>query len=383
MIEVQDIFREYGYEIIKKFNPPPHVQKAIRAIINCPTAELGGHMDTCDNEECDYTHISYNSCRNRHCPKCQALAKEQWIMARQNELLPVPYFHVVFTLPSELDLVALQNQKVIYNLLLKASAETIRELARDKKYLGAEIGLSSILHTWGQNLMLHPHVHMIVPGGGLTIDGKWQQSSDKFFIPVKVMAKKFRGKFLYYLQRAKLDFFGSQEYLKDANQFQILLSSLYQKDWYVYCKAPFKATYSVLEYLGRYTHRIAISNHRIISCENGNVTFKWRDYQDDSKEKIMTLSAIEFIRRFLLHILPPGFTKIRHYGLLASAVKKKKLALCRKLIGAKEFEELKEKLTTIELIKKLTGKDISVCPICGGSLTRRPLDRASPELTTA
>lgn len=376
MIEVQDIFREYGNSFLKQYNPPPHIHKVVRAIINCRTAALGGHVDTCD--ECGYTHISYNSCRNRHCPKCQALAKERWIMARQKELLPVAYFHVVFTLPNELNGIALQNQRLIYDLLLKASAETLQELAKDKKYLGAKIGLTSILHTWGQNLTLHPHVHMIVPGGGLTIDGKWRQSSKKFFIPVKVMSKKFRGKFLHYLQRAKLEFLGSQEYLKNNYQFNMLISSLYKKDWYIYCKRPFKTTNSVLEYLGRYTHRIAISNHRIMSCENGKVIFKWRDYSDGNKQKIMVLSAFEFIRRFLLHVLPPGFTKIRHYGLLASSVKKKNLNLCHKLTNSAYDIDSVEKLTTIELIKKLTGRDISICPICGCTLSR-----ASPYVATA
>lgn len=359
MIEAQDVFREHGNEYLGKYHPPPHVQKAVRAISTCRTAEMGGHMDKCD--ECGYTHVSYNSCRNRHCPKCQALSKERWIMAREDELLPITYFHVVFTLPSELNEFVMQNRKDIFNLLLKASSETIRELARDKKYLGAEIGLTSILHTWGQNLMFHPHVHMIVPGGGLTPDSKWVNSRKKFFIPVKVMAKKFRGKFLHYFKQRK-----------DASQYQNLISSLYQKNWYVYCKRPFKTTNSVLAYLGRYTHRVAISNHRIMSMQNGQVSFKWRDYKDGSKEKLMTISATEFMRRFLLHILPPQFTKIRHYGFLASAAKKKKLTLCKRLLKVKLLPP-KEKLSAVELMKKLTGRDISLCPSCGS-----PLARASP-----
>jgi predicted Zn-ribbon and HTH transcriptional regulator len=374
-IEVQDIFTAYGPEYLNRHAPPPHVQKVMRAIQNCRTSVMGGHTDVCN--ECGYTHISYNSCRNRHCPKCQALSKERWVMARGAELLPVPYFHVVFTLPSELDSVVFMNQETLYGLLFKASQETIRELARDKKYLGAEIGLTAILHTWGQNLTPHPHVHMIVPGGGLTADGKWKNSRKKFFIPVKVASKKFRGKFLYYLKKAELDFKGSQAYLKDAGQFDNLISSLYEKDWYVYCKRPFKTTNSVLEYLGRYTHRIAISNHRIVSCDNSQVVFRWRDYRDGSKVKLMTLSADEFIRRFLLHVLPPGFTKIRHYGFLASCVKSVKLALCQKQLF-KMIPDKPEPLSTIELIQKLTGIDITVCPICGS-----PLCRASPGVLTA
>lgn len=374
-VEIQDIFHLYGDEYVAAHKPPPHVQKAVRAIQNCRTAALGGHADIC--EQCGYTHVFYNSCRNRHCPKCQALSKERWIMARAAELLPIPYFHVVFTLPQELDEIVMQNQAVMYNLLFKASQETIRELARDNKYLGAEIGLTSVLHTWGQNLTLHPHVHMIVPGGGLTPCGKWRSSRKKFFIPVKVMAKKFRGKFLHYLSEAILDYCGEAAHLKDACQFHNLIVSLYRKDWYVYCKCPFKATGSVLEYLGRYTHRIAISNHRIIGCDNGQVSFKWRDYKNGGKEKVMVLSAEEFIRRFLLHVLPPQFTKIRHYGFLASAVKREKLTLCKKLTECKVYLP-NVNPDAIELIKRITGIDITLCPICGSRLTR-----ASPEYLTA
>ena len=376
MLEVQDIFREHWEAYQSKYNPPGHVQKAARSVIKCRTAELGGHVDKCD--ECEYTHISYNSCRNRHCPKCQGLSKERWIAARGEELLPVTYFHVVFTLPSELQGIAFQNQEAIYSLLFKASGETIRELAADKKYLGAEIGLTSILHTWGQNLMYHPHVHMIVPGGGLTADGKWRNTQKKFFIPVKVMAKKFRGKFLHWLRQAKLEFKGSQEYLADAIQFMNFVDSMHRKDWYVYCKRPFKTTNSILEYLGRYTHRVAISNHRIVSLKDGQVTFKWRDYKDNGKEKIMTISAFEFIRRFLLHVLPPGFTKIRHYGFLASAVKGVKLTLCKRLNGVKIFTLSYKHLSVAELMLKLTGRDITRCPRCGSTLAR-----ASPDALTA
>jgi len=362
MIEVQDIFQEFGQKFIERYNPPPHVCKTIRAISNCRTQALGAHADHCDN--CGYSHISYNSCRDRHCPKCQALRKEMWIMDRQAELLPVPYFHVVFSLPGDLDVIAMHNQDVIYNILFRASAETLKELAADPKYLGAQPGFISILHTWGQTLSLHPHVHMIVPGGGLTLENtQWKNCGKKFFLPVKVMGSKFRGKFLYYLKQAKLSFHGTQEYLADISQFDCLLSRLLNKDWYVYCKRPFKTTYSVLEYLGRYTHRVAISNHRILKFENAMVTFKWRDYSDHSAEKVMTLHALEFMRRFLLHILPPGFTKIRHYGFLGSAVKADKLTLCRRLLGCKPITKVI--ISTVELIEKLTGKDISLCPICG------------------
>lgn len=369
MLEVQDIFRQYGGEYLEAQNPPTHVWKAAKAIRACRTAELGGHVDVCD--ECGYQKVSYNSCRNRHCPKCQALSKERWILAREAELLPVPYFHVVFTLPDTLNALTMQNQRIVYDLLLKASAQTILELCADKKYLGAQAGVTSILHTWSQNLNFHPHVHMIVPGGGLSKDGKWIASRKKFFLPVKVMAKKFRGKFLCYLRNAGLRFEGKQKHLADETRFEQFLSGLYQNDWYVYCKPPFKTNRSVLQYLGRYTHRVAISNHRLVSLKNGEVTFKWRDYRDDCKEKRMTLSVGEFIRRFLLHILPPRFMKIRHYGLLASAGKKKKLTLCRRLTGMKPRPKASVPLTVGELMQKLTGRDIALCPVCGiGHLSR-------------
>ncbi|MCL2254849.1 MAG: IS91 family transposase [Lachnospiraceae bacterium] len=366
-VEVQDVFREHGSEYLNTYHPPPHIYKAVRAIINCRTNVPGGHSDFCN--ECDYTKISYNSCRNRHCPKCQALAKERWLMNRQAELLPVPYFHVVFTLPSELDEIVIHDKVPMYNLLLKASQETIRELAADKKYLGVKIGLTSILHTWGQNLTFHPHVHMIVPGGGLTKDGRFTHSSKKFFIPVKVMSRLFRGKFLFYFKRMlkSLEFHETAARFYDSSEE--LINSLYRKEWYVYCKRPFKTAHSILEYLGRYTHRIAISNHRIISVDDGKVTFKYRDYQDKSREKVMVLKADEFMRRFLLHILPPQFTKIRHYGILASAVKGRELTLCFKILGLTVFV-CGEPVGTAELIKMLTGIDIHICPVCGSGLAR-------------
>lgn len=280
-------------------------------------------------------------------------------MAREAELLPIPYFHVVFTLPSELDGLVLQNREIMFNLLFKASSETMRELAADKKYLGAEIGITSILHTWGQNLTFHPHVHMIVPGGGLTPDRRWREASKKFFLPVKVMAKLFRGKFLAYLSQSRSKL---KENWDDTN-WQRLTELLYKKDWYVYCKRPFKTSRSVLSYLGRYTHRVAISNHRIVSLQDGKVSFKWRDYKDDSKEKIMTLTAQEFMRRFILHILPPNFTKIRHYGLLASGCKRKKLALCKRLTGT--AHTVSQKLSAVELMLRITGRDITLCSVCG------------------
>ena len=360
MYEVQDIFNQYGDEYLERIKPPPHIHKAVRAIQNCRTATLGGHVDECD--ECGFTKISYNSCRNRNCPKCQGLAKERWVMDREADLLPVQYFHVVFTLPEELNVIVMHNREILLNLLFKASAETLMELARDEKYLGAETGFTSILHTWGQSLIFHPHVHMIVPGGGLTKSGNWVSSSKKFFIPVRVMGKLFRGKFLHALQEVRHRI----TELEGDDIWLDLVKTLYAKNWYVYCKRPFKTSHSVLQYLGRYTHRVAISNHRIVSIQEGKVSFKWRDYADGSREKVMTLTAGEFIRRFLLHILPPGFVKIRHYGFMGSAVKKKKLALCKRLTGAKVTEKTKlSAMSAIELMLRLTGRDITLCPCCG------------------
>jgi hypothetical protein len=258
---------------------------------------------------------------------------------------------------------------VVYTILFKAVAETLSELSADKKYLGATLGFTSILHTWGQNLMHHPHIHCIVPGGGLNSLGKWVDSRKKFFLPVKVLSRKFRGKFLYYLKQANLDFFGKQAYLIDSTCFSSLLSSLYKKEWVVYCKPPFKDASCVVEYLGRYTHKVAISNKRILSIENGCVNFKWRDYKDNSKWKVMTISVDEFIRRFLIHILPNRFMKIRHYGFLGNRNKESKLKICKQLTFTPIIQ--KEKASTLQLIQKIIGKDVSKCPNCGSDKLSR------------
>lgn len=381
MVEVQDIFAAYGDEYRDSRSLPLCHLKAMSAIESCRTAKLGGHVDTCD--ECGAARISYNSCRNRHCPKCQSLTKERWIDARKSDLLNVGYFHVVFTIPSCLNTIIYQNQRIVYNILFKSVAETLTELAASKKYLGADIGFTSILHTWGQNLMFHPHIHCIVPGGGLNKIGKWVNSRKKFFIPVKVLSRKFRGKFLFYLRQAhhdgQLQLFGDDLYLHNEVSFNRFLTPIYSKEWVVYCKPPFKNAACVVEYLGRYTHRVAISNNRIIKMENGMVTFKWRDYRDRNRWKIMTLSAMEFIRRFLIHILPDRFMKIRHYGLLGNRNKTKKLAVCKALTCTPIIQRVK--LSTQELIKKLTGKDIFLCPHCGiGKMVRSPALGNSPPL---
>jgi hypothetical protein len=377
MAELQDIFSQHGSTYQLNHRLFPNQQKVMRAIQQCRTATLGGHVDECD--ECGFMRISYNSCRNRHCPKCQTINKERWIEARKNDLLNVGYFHVVFTIPDLINSVAYQNQRVVYDILFKATAETLSELAADKKYLGAQIGFTAVLHTWGQNLMHHPHLHCIVPGGGLNSCGKWVSSRKKFFIPVKVLSRKFRGKFLFYLKQAKLEFHGTISYLQDPNKFHAWMSSLYQKEWVVYCKPPFKNAGYVVEYLGRYTHRVAISNHRIVKLEDGMVTFKWRDYKDKNKQKEMNVTADDFIRRFLIHVLPTGFTRKRHYGFLSPRNKTTKLKLCKKLTNTKIKNGPKIKLSTLELLQKLTGKDFSICPCCGVG----KLSRASPEKSTA
>jgi hypothetical protein len=349
MLEVQDVFSAYA-DIYRKNHKLSFMQhKAVNAILNCRTSALGGHADVCPN--CGDSHISYNSCRNRHCPKCQTLAKERWIDNRKADLLNVGYFHVVCTLPHELNSVIYGNQKDMYNLMFKCVAETLRELAADRKYLGADIGLTAVLHTWGQNLCFHPHVHCIVPAGGLNSLGKWVNSKKKFFLPVKAVSRKFRGKFLALLKQQKADL--PQE----------LYNTCYNKEWIVYCKPPFKTAACVVEYLGRYTHRIAISNNRLQIFENGQVTFKWRDYRDSSRWKAMTLSAEEFIRRFLMHTLPGGFMKIRHYGFLSSRGKQAKLPLCKKLTGTSLLP--KEKLTTEKLLIKILGRNPQACRSCG------------------
>jgi len=382
MVEVQDIFLKYGntYRTNHKLTLVQH--KAMSAIQKCRTSQLGGHKEVCDS--CGHTRISYNSCRNRHCPKCQALSKERWIDNQKSNLLNVGYFHVVFTIPDSLNSMTYQNQKAIYTLLFKTVAETLTELASDKKYLGAKIGFTSVLHTWGQNLIHHPHVHCIVPGGGLSSIGKWVNSRKKFFIPVKVLSRKFRGKFLYHLKQHyyqnRLEFHGSQTDLANHKDFEELLSSLYNKEWVVYCKPPFKNAACVVEYLGRYTHRVAISNKRIVSLEKDTVAFKWRDYKDDSKQKLMTLSADEFIRRFLIHILPDRFMKIRHYGLLGNRNKTTKLKLCKQLTHTSLVT--KEKASTLELIQKITGMDLSKCPICGSDKPKQFMSLGkSPPIT--
>jgi len=368
MIEVQDIFEQYGLAYIQSHNLSSVQSKAFRDILHCRTAAMGGHVDICD--VCGFQRNSYNSCRNRHCPKCQTLAKEQWIEKQEQNLLNVGYFHVVFTLPDDLNPVLYQNQKILYDLFFKAVSETLLELGLDKKYLGAKLGVTAVLHTWGQNLCYHPHIHCIIPGGGLTADGKWVYSRKKFFMPVKVLSRKFRGKFMAYFRQTKVSFQGSIDELNIPCLYDSFVSNLYQKNWVTYCKPPFKNAAKVVVYLGRYTHRVAISNNRILKLEEGLVTFNWRDYRDFNKVKVMTLTAEEFIRRFLMHVLPSGFRKIRHYGILAARDKSERISLCKKLTNTQVCAASSSR-TTLEILTDILGCNFNLCPRCGvGHLIR-------------
>ena len=360
MTNIQKILEIGLEEYLSENKTVGYKKKVIRAIKNCKTEEMGAHKYVCD--ECGYEEIAYNSCRNRHCPNCQTGKKLKWIEDRKEEVLNIKYYHIVFTIPSEIYGIAIQNQEKIYKILFKASAETLKELAADEKYLGGEIGFFSILHTWGQNLMFHPHIHCVVTGGGLTEIGKWIEKKEDFFIPVRVMSRKFRGKFLNYLRKEKIKFYGDNKYLEDPTNYDNLISDMYKKEWVVYCKEPFKNANSVIQYLGRYTHRVAISNERIVKVEKDTVTFKWRDYKDENKMKEMTITIQEFIRRFLIHILPPHFMKIRYYGILGNKNKKKKLLKCKILTRTKIVK--KEKLPALELLKQTLGKDFNLCPQC-------------------
>lgn len=366
MIELQHVFSRFADSFLDSH--PVHMEgiKATKAIVKCRTAAMGGHVDQCDS--CDDVKVSYNSCRNRNCPKCGNLKKEQWILDRTSELLPVSYFHTVFTVPHELNPLFLVNPKIMCTLLFKAASETLSKLALDPKFLGAQVGVTMVLHTWGQNLSFHPHVHCIVPGGGLSPAGcSFVRSKKKFFIPVRVLSKVFRGKFLSLLKKAidqqKVQPTCESIHDADPSFFSSLLVSLYEKDWVVYCKKPFKTPHHVVQYLSRYTHKTAIYNNRLHSMDEQSVTFRYRDYKDDSKVKSMKLQAMEFMRRFMMHVLPSGFQRIRYCGFLSNCNRKTKLQKCLRL--TRTPLKPKVKLTAMELIMKMTGKDISVCS-CGG-----------------
>ncbi|MEQ6378744.1 IS91 family transposase [Bacillaceae bacterium S4-13-56] len=365
-ITVQDIFRNHYDEFLEEHKVSKEQAKAAKAIINCRTSALGGHTHECDH--CGETRVSYNSCRNRHCPQCQGVEKEIWVDKRREDILNAPYFHAVFTMPKQLHMLIYQNQKLLYTLMYKAVAETLTELAQDEKYLGAQIGFLSVLHTWGQNLHYHPHIHTIILAGGLTKEGLWKKTSEKFFIPVRVLSKKFRGKFLFYLKKyykqKRLRFYNEAEIYKNPEDFQSLIDTCYGLDWYSYTKRTFSGPLAVMKYLSRYTHRIAISNHRILSIHEGAVTIGVKDYKDKNKNKRVTMTIVEFIRRFLMHILPKGFVKVRHYGILASRNRKTKLVRCRELTKSPLYKPRFEGLSKLEIIKEILKKDITLCPSC-------------------
>ena len=370
-LEVADVFRRYGaaYRQQHAGSLSRGQRRVMSAIELCRTAALGGHLEQCDC--CGHPRPAYHSCRNRHCPKCQSLARAQWLEDRQAELLPVEYFHVVFTVPEEIAALAYQNKEVVYGILFRATAETLRTLAADPQHLGAEIGFFAVLHSWGQNLLHHPHLHCVVPGGGLAPDGKrWIACRPGFFLPVNVLSCLFRRLFLDYLQAAfeqgQRHFFSSLERLRDPHAFAHYLAPLRQIDWVVHAKPPFGGPEQVLNYLGRYTHRVAISNNRLLDIEDGQITFRWKDYRHNDRPRVMTLEADEFIRRFLLHVLPDGFQRIRHYGFLAHRYRKAKLALCRQLLGVALTAVVKrqDQPDYRDLYEKLTGRSLRECPVC-------------------
>ncbi|MCP4316755.1 MAG: IS91 family transposase [Hyphomicrobiales bacterium] len=365
-LEVADIFRRHGeaYRLARDGHLGRVERRTMSAIEKCRTAELGGHMQ--GYRSCGLIHIAYNSCRNRHCPKCQGRACRDWLAARQEELLPVPYFHVVFTLPAPIAAIAFQNKAAVYAILFKAAAETLRTIAADPKHLGAQIGLIAVLHSWGQNLHYHPHIHCIVPGGGLSPGGtSWVSCRPGFFLPVRVLSRLFRRLFLEELQAAfdagRLNFFGDLAELAQPTTFRRHIAGVSRVEWVVYAKPPFGGPKQVLTYLARCTHRIAIANSRLVSMANDKITFLWRDYRHRGKAKLMTLDAHEFIRRFLLHVLPDGFHRIRHYGFLANAHRAQKLEQCRSLLEV----PLQQDVPTNEDRAEDTNPPARRCPCCG------------------
>lgn len=371
-LEVADILRRLGpsYRCDHAAHLSRGQRRVMSAIERCRTAALGGHVEQCD--ACGHQRVAFNSCRNRHCPKCQSLTRAQWLDDRRAELLPVAYFHVVFTLPQEIAAIAYQNKALVYDMLFRASAQTLRTLAADPKHLGAEIGFFAILHTWGQNLLHHPHLHCVVPGGGLSADGqRWVACRAGFFLPVRVLSRLFRRLFLAELRQAHasgaLHFFNDLAPLQQAQAFERHLAPVAHAEWVVYAKPPFGGPERVLEYLGRYTHRVAISNSRLVAFTGEEVSFRWKDYRRESHQKVMRLPADEFLRRFLLHVLPDGFQRIRHYGLMANRTREAKLQRCRELlqVPAPEPVQRDEPEDYRDRYLRLTGVSLCSCPCCG------------------
>ena len=368
-LEVVDVFRRFGPAFRDRHSASLSTARwrAMRAIENCRTAALGGHVERCG--DCGHQRVAYNSCRNRSCPKCQGLARAQWLEDRKAELLDVPYFHVVFTVPAGIEVLAFQNHIVVYDILFRAASETLRTISADPKHLGAEIGFLAVLHTWGQNLMHHPHVHCLVPGGGIAPDGKsWIACRPGFFLPVRVLSRVFRGLFLHYLEKAfaagELRFFSAYQPLREPAAFRRYLTPIHRTEWVVYAKRPFAGPGQVLDYVGRYTHRVAISNNRLLSMDDDKVRFRWKDYRDGNRQKTMTLDGGEFIRRFLIHVLPDGFHRIRYFGFLGNCQRTRKLALCRKLLGMAPPGPANPSVDHRGRFEALTGRSLRECPHC-------------------
>ena len=360
-LELADIFRLHGPAYLATFGDSLSIQqkRAVRDIALCRTAALGGHVNQCD--ECGHRAISYCSCRNRHCPKCRRGASAAWLERRAAELLPVEYFHVVFTLPQSLGPLALQNQRAFYGILFRAASETLLQIGADPKHLGARIGFLAVLHTWGQNLHFHPHLHCVIPGGGIAADdSRWINCREQFLFPVKVLSRLFRAKFVGLLKRAfhqaELRFGGKLRHLAKNRNFFSWLKEITRSEWVVYAKPPFGGPQQVLKYLARYTHRVAISNRRLVTLQNGSVTFRWKDYAQRNKPAMMTLQATEFIRRFLLHVLPKGLVRIRHFGFLANRCRRKNISLCRKLLDVARQLQPQGSTSTRRCARGPTGK---------------------------
>jgi Putative transposase/Transposase zinc-binding domain len=374
-LEVADVFRRHGaaYREAHAGHLSRGQRRVMTAIEACRSAALGGHVEQCDS--CGRVRIAYNSCRNRHCPKCQGLARAAWLAERRADLLPVPYFHVVFTVPPPIAAIAFQNKAIVYGILFQAAAETLRIIAADRRHLGAEIGLVAVLHSWGQNLHHHPHVHCIVPGGGPSLDGRsWVACRPGFFLPVAVLSRLYRRLFLDLLQAAfdqgQLRFHAELAALTRPAAFAACLRPLRATAWIVFAKRPFGGPEQVLDYLGRYTHRVAITNSRLVNLGNGRVSFLWKDYRHHQRRKLMTLDADEFIRRFLLHVLPDSFHRIRHYGYLANGHRAAKLALCRRLLAAAPPPAPEPVADYRERYRQLTGRSLEICPGCGGRMVQ-------------
>ena len=383
-LDVAEVFRRYQDRYLATYAASRQQRRVIRDLVACRTAALGGHLRRC--RDCGHEQIAYNSCRNRHCGKCQAQKQAAWLEAQCANLLDVPYYHVVFTLPQALSPLALQNKRVLYGLLFRAASETLLTLARDEKHLGAKIGFTAVLHTWGQRLDHHPHLHCVVPAGGLSEDQRrWIGAGEQFFLPVRVLSRLFRGKYLAYLRKAYCDgelvLAGQLTDLAQPRAWHAFVEALGKIDWVVYAKAPFGSAEQVLKYLARYTHRVAISNRRLVSLKDDQVAFRYKDYRRGHRERVMRLAAVEFMRRFLLHVLPKGFVRIRHYGLLANRCRRDNLRLCRQLLGSvAQSEADTEPLKTPDAA---SGDSHALCPACqrGRMLTigKLPPSRAGPE----